>query len=197
MKRNRGLLLLLGGIVVVLIIYLFTTYNSLVRKEEDVKKYWGDLNTTYQRRNDLLPNLVSVVRSASNYEKNTLEEVARARAKASQLSFSGDVNFQDFQQLEQAQGELANSVNRTLAVAENYPDLKATKNFLYLQTQLVGTERRIKIARKDFNTAVADYNNSVRRFPSNLAAGMFGFRAKEGFTSATGADTAPEINFKR
>ncbi|HEY0678748.1 MAG TPA: LemA family protein [Chitinophagaceae bacterium] len=197
MKRSRGLLLLLGGIVVILIIYILTTYNSFVKKEETVKQKWGDLNTTYQRRNDLVPNLVSVVKASSEYEKNVLTQVAEARAKASQLSFSGEVNFQDFQQLEQAQGEVANSVNRTIALVENYPDLKATKNFLYLQVQLEGTERRIKVARKDFNTAVADYNNSVRRFPSNMVAGLMGFRSREGFTATAGADTAPEINFKR
>jgi LemA protein len=197
MKRSRGLLFLLGGIVVVLVIYLLTTYNSLVRKEENVKRYWGDLNTTYQRRNDLVPNLVSVVKSAAQYETAVFEQVATARAKAANISVSGDVNYQAFQQLEQAQGEVATSVNRALAVAENYPDLKATKNFSGLQTQLEGTERRIKIARNDFNAAVADYNTSVRRFPSNLAAGLFGFRAKEGFEAAAGASQAPEITFKR
>jgi LemA protein len=197
MKKSRGLLFLLAGIVLVIGIYLFTTYNSLVKKEEAVKRDFGNLNTTYQRRSDLIPSLVAVVKGASQYEKNVLTQVATARARASNLSFSGNVSFQDYQQLEQAQGEMANSVNQALAVVENYPDLKGTKNFLYLQSQLEGTERRIKVARKDFNASVANYNNSVRRFPGNLAAGIFGFRQREGFHASAGADRAPEINFKR
>ena len=197
MKRSRGLLLVLGGLVVICIIYLFTAYNSFVKKEENVKKFWGDLNTTYQRRNDLIPSIVAVVKGASEYEKNVMIQVAEARAKAAKLSFSGDINAQAYQQLEQAQGEVANSVNRALATVENFPDLKATKNFSALQSQLEGTERRIKLARKDFNGAVAEYNNAVRQFPGNVAAGILGFRRKEGFEAAAGAQQAPEINFKK
>jgi LemA protein len=197
MKRNRGLLLGLGAVILVLIIFVASTYNSLVKQEEDVKKYWGDLNTTYQRRNDLVPSLVAVVKASSQYEKNVLTSVAKARAKAGQVSVSGNISFQDYQQLEQAQGEVATSVNRALATVENYPDLKATQNFLALQTQLEGTERRIKIARNDFNKAVATYNNKARRFPSNVVAGMLGFRPREGFTADAGASQAPEINFKK
>lgn len=197
MKRNRGLLLVLAAVAVLLGIFVLTTYNSLVKKQENVKRYWSDLNTTYQRRNDLIPSLVAVVKGASEYEKTVMTQVAEARAKASQMSFSGDVNFQDYQQLEQAQGEVATSVNRAIAVVENYPDLKATQNFSALQSQLEGTERRIKVARVDFNTAVADYNNSVRKFPGNLVAGLLGFRMKEGFEASAGAQQAPEINFKK
>lgn len=197
MKKSRGLLLLLGAIAVIVIIYVFTTYNSLVKKDENVKRDWGNLNTAYQRRNDLIPSIVSVVRGASEYEKNVMIQVAEARAKAANVSFSGDVNLQAYQQLEQTQGELANSVNQALATVENYPDLKATQNFSALQSQLEGTERRIKIARNDFNGSVAVYNNSVRRFPANIVAGMLGFRVKEGFEAAAGAQKAPEINFKK
>lgn len=195
MKRNRGLLLGLGALVLLCIIFVVSSYNGLVKQEEDVKKYWGDLNTTYQRRNDLVPSLVAVVKASSEYEKNVLTQVAEARAKAAKVTTSGNISFQDYQQLEQAQGEMANSVNRALAVVENYPDLKATQNFLALQTQLEGTERRIKIARNDFNAAVATYNNKVRRFPTNIAAGILGFRPKEGFTANAGASQAPEIKF--
>lgn len=194
MKR-RGLLI--GGIIVAaVLVFLFTTYNSLVKKEEDVKKFWGDLNTTYQRRNDLVPGLVAVVKASSEYEKNVLEQTTAARARASQVVYSGNVSYGDYQQLEQSQGEVATSVNRLLAVVENYPDLKATKNFLYLQSQLEGTERRIKVARKDFNGSVATYNNAVRRFPGNMVAGLLGFRPKEGFTADAGAGQSPEVNFK-
>ncbi|MGB8194963.1 MAG: LemA family protein [Chitinophagaceae bacterium] len=197
MKRNRGLLLLLGGIVVIIVIFLLTTYNSLVGQEENVKRYWGDLNTTYQRRNDLVPSLVAVVKANSDYEKKVLTQVAEARAKAAQLNISGGVNLQNYQQLEAAQGEVTTSMNRAIAVVESYPDLKGTQAFSNLQSQLEGTERRIKLARKDFNGAVATYNQKVRSFPSNLAAGLFGFRAKEGFEAVAGAQQAPEINFKK
>lgn len=196
MKRNTWLFIL-GGIVVILVIYLLTTYNGLVNSDENVKRYWGDLQTTYQRRTDLIPNLVSVVKATSEFEKGVMVKVAEARAKAANVSVSADVNFQNFQQIEAVQGELASSVNQAIAVAENYPNLKATKSFSALQSQLEGTERRIKVARKDFNTAVADYNTRVRKFPSNIAAGLFGFRSKEGFTADAGADRAPEIIFKK
>lgn len=197
MKRNRGLLFLLAGIVLVIGIFLFTTYNSLVKKEESVKRDWGNLNTTYQRRTDLIPSLVAVVKGASEYEKNVLTQVTEARAKATNLSFSGTGNFQDYQQQEQAQANLATSVNRAIVVMENYPTIKGTKNFSLLQSQLEGTERRIKVARKDFNASVAEYNNSVRQFPGNIAAGMFGFKPRDGFQADAGADNAPEINFKQ
>lgn len=197
MKRNRGLLFLVAGIVLVIGILLFTTYNSLVKKEESVKRYWGDLNTTYQRRTDLVPSLVSVVKGASDYEKNVLTQVTEARAQASNLSFSGNGNFQDYQQQEQAQAKLATSVNRAIVVVENYPNIKGTKNFSLLQSQLEGTERRIKVARHDFNASVAEYNQGVRSFPGNLFAGMFGFKPREGFQANTGAEQAPEINFKK
>jgi LemA protein len=195
MKRNRGLLIGIGAVILVLVIFVATTYNSLVKHEEDVKRDWGNLNTTYQRRNDLVPSLVAVVKASSEYEKNVLTQVAEARAKAARVNVSGNISFQDYQQIEQAQGEVANSVNRALAVVENYPDLKATQNFLALQTQLEGTERRIKTARNDFNKAVATYNQKVRRFPTNIAAGILGFRPREGFTADAGASQAPEIKF--
>jgi LemA protein len=194
MKRNRWLIIL-GVIIVVIIIYLLTAYNSLINADENVKRYFADLQATYQRRNDLVPNLVSVVKGAANFETTTFEQVAAARARAASVTVSGEVNFQAFQQLEQVQGELANSVNRALGTVENYPNLKAQKNFAALQQQLASTERRIKFARKDFNEAVATYNRKVRSFPSNIAAGLFGFRAKEGFAASAGADQAPEIKF--
>ncbi len=194
MKRYRWLVVL-GIIVVIIIIYLLTAYNSLVNTDENTKKYFADLHATYQRRNDLVPNLVSIVKAASNFEQTTFEQVAAARAKAASISIAAEPNYEAFQQLEVAQGDLANSVNRALGTVENYPNLKALKNFSALQSQLEGTERRIKVARKDFNDAVATYNNKVRRFPSSIAASLFGFKAKEGFTASTGASQAPEIKF--
>ena len=194
MKRYRWLVIL-GVIIVVIIIYLLTAYNSLVNSEEHVKRNFADLHATYQRRTDLIPNLVAVVQSAATYEQTTFKEVAAARAKAASMTIPAEVNPEAFQQLEEVQGELANSVNRALGTVENYPNLKATKNFSALQSQLEGTERRIKVARKDFNDAVATYNNKVRRFPSSIAAGLFGFRSKEGFSASAGASQAPEIKF--
>ena len=194
MKRNAWLAIL-GVIIVFIIIYLFTAYNTLVSSDENVKKFWADLQTTYQRRNDLIPSLVAVVKGAASFETTTFEQVAAARAKAANISISGEVNFQAFQQLEAVQGELASSVNRALGTVENYPNLKATQNFAALQSQLEGTERRIKVARKDFNESVQGYNNKVRRFPSSIAASLFGFRAKEGFSADPGASQAPEIKF--
>ena len=194
MKRNRWLIILVV-IVVFIIIYLLTAYNSLVKSDESVKRYFADLHATYQRRNDLIPNLVSVVKASAQFDSSTFVQVAAARAKAASFTVSGEVNFQAFQQLEAVQGELANSVNRALGTVENYPNLRAQKNFAALQEQLASTERRIKFARKDFNEAVATYNRKVRSFPSNIAAGLFGFRAKEGFAASAGADQAPEIKF--
>jgi LemA protein len=196
MKSRKGLFIFLG-ILAVILIYIYTVYNSLVTKEEKVKQRWGDLNNTYQRRTDLLPGLVATVKGASDYEKQVLQEVTEARAKASQVTYSGNVTQQDYQKLEQTQGEITNAFNRTLAVVENYPDIKATQNYLYLQTQLEGTERRVKVARVDFNESVAEYNKAVRRFPNNLVAGLLGFKVKEGFNAAAGAQNAPEINFKK
>lgn len=194
MKRNRWLLVL-GVIVILIIVYLANSYNSLVRADENVKRNWANLHATYQRRTDLIPSLVATVKAAANYEQTVMEQVATARARAAQVSVAGELNFQNFQQLEEVQGELANTVNRALATVENYPNLKATQNFSALQSQLEGTERRIKVARNDFNGAVATYNNKVRRFPSNIAANLFGFRPKEGFTATAGAQQAPEIKF--
>jgi LemA protein len=196
MKSKKGLFIFLGVLAVILI-FIYTSYNSMVTKEEKVKQHWGDLNNTYQRRTDLLPGLVATVKGASDYEKQVLQEVTEARAKASQVTYSGTANYQDYQKLEQTQGEIVNAFNRTLAVVENYPDLKSTQNFLYLQTQLVGTERRIKVARVNFNESVAVYNKAVRKFPNNIVAGLLGFKAKEGFTADAGAEKAPEINLKK
>jgi len=197
MKKSRGLLILLAAIVVILIIFLAVNYNSFVTKQENVQNKWANLQATYQRRADLVPSLAATVQGASDYEKGVLVEVTEARNKASQIVYSGNVTFQDYQQLEQAQGEMVNAANKLIAVAENYPNLKATENYRYLQTQLEGTERRIKFARAEFNASVADYNNKVRRFPSNLAAKMFGFGVREGFAAQEGSERAPEINFKK
>jgi LemA protein len=183
------LILLVAGI------YVMSAYNNLVSQDESVKKYFAELQATYQRRLDLLPNLVNVVKANSDYEKTVLQQVAEARALAMQvtgqpLPASGDVSA-----LEKAQTEVANAANRLIAVMENYPDIKATEAFSKLQTQMEGTERRIKVARNDLNAAVKDYNQKVRSVPANLVAGIFGFKAKEGFQADPGSAQPPEIKF--
>lgn len=176
-------------------IWLIFTYNKLVVQEESVSKYIAELQATYQRRLDLLPNLVSVVKANSEFEKTVLQQVTEARALAAQVSSSNITDAEGFKQMEGTQGQLAVAANRLLAVIENYPELRATDAYVKLQTQIEGSERRIKIARNDFNGAVKSYNQEVRSFPTNVAAGLFGFKVKEGFTADAGAAQPPEIKF--
>ena len=194
-QRNRLWIIVLV-IVAILGIYVGVSYNGLVKQDENVKLNWGNLQSAYQRRLDLTPNLVSVVKASSDYERQTLEQVTAARAKALEVSVSATgLSPENYSRQEQAQGEVVNSINRVIAVIEKYPDLKSTKAFLYLQSQLEGTERRIKVSRSDFNGAVANYNKKVRGFPGSIVASVFGFRPKEGFTAEAGAETAPEVKF--
>jgi LemA protein len=193
-SRRTGLILVI--LLLIVAAFFATNYNSLVKKEEQVKLKWSDLQSAYQRRGDLVPNLVSVVKSSSDYEKQTLQQLAEARAKAAQVTVSAtEPNNNNYTNQEKTQAEVANSVNRIIAVVENYPDLKGTKNFLYLQSQLEGTERRIKVARNDFNAAVADYNQKVRSFPASIVAKVMGYKPKEGFSAEPGSDQSPEIKF--
>jgi LemA protein len=188
----------LGLIVVFIIaaaIYVMSAFNGLVGKDELVKMKFSELQATYQRRLDLLPNLVNVVQANAEFEQTVLQQVTEARALAMQVTQTSIPQGGDFAKLEAAQGALATATNRLLAVVEKYPNLKTTDAFLKLQTQIEGTERRIKVARKDFNTAVQAYNQSVRSVPTNLVAGMFGFAQKEGFQADAGASQPPEIKF--
>jgi LemA protein len=194
--RSNKYWFILALILVVLVSYTGFTYNNLVKSDEGVKKTWSDLQSAYQRRIDLVPSLVSVVKGSSGFEMKTLEDLMNARSKAQQIIISSNTaDYQSYQHVETAQGEVAQSVNRVIAIAEKYPDLKSTKNYLYLQAQLEGTERRIKVSRNDFNSFVADYNKKVRQFPSSLVAGIFGFKLKEGFSSDMNAQNPPEVKF--
>lgn len=185
-----------GGILVLLGVFVMVTYNGLVKKEEKVKQQWSEVNNSYQRRLDLVPNLVNVVKGQADFEKGTLEKIAEARAKASNaITTTGEPTAENINATDNAQNELATAANRFIAVVERYPDLKGTEAFRGLQTQLEGTERRVKFARKDFNEAVQAYNSSVRSFPTNLVAGIFGFQSKTSFQSDAGADKAVEIKF--
>ncbi len=196
MTGKRLPVLIIAAILVIAGIYLATAYNTLVRKEEKIKLQWNEIQNVYQRRLDLVPSLVNTVKGLADFEQTTLENIAAARSKAAQVSISSsNPSAESFQQQQALQDNLASATNRLLISVEKYPALKGTAAFAGLQTQLEGTERRIKVARKDFNAAVADYNNTVRTFPSSIAAGLFSFKTKEGFEAVVNADKAIEIKF--
>jgi LemA protein len=174
-------------------------YNSLVTNDEVVKKAWNDLQSDYQRRADLIPNLVATVKGAANFEKETYTQVALARSGQLKQAVQVPVDSltpQKVQQIQAASTEAMNAARMAINIAvERYPDLKATTNFTGLQTQLEGTENRIKVARNDYNGAVQSWNTKVRKFPVNLFAGMMGFKPREGFTAAPGSERAPDVKF--
>jgi len=184
------------GAVAVVVIFFYATYNGFVNKEEGLKSAWSNVETQYQRRADLIPNLVSTVKGYAAHETQTLNEVTEARARATSINLSADdLTPERLAQFQRAQAEVRSALGRLIAVSESYPDLKANQNFLELQAQLEGTENRIAVARKDFNAAAQQYNVSVRRFPANLVARMFGFGQKPYFESAEGAAAAPQVTF--
>ncbi|MES1216213.1 MAG: LemA family protein [Bacteroidota bacterium] len=182
-----------GAILLILIIWIITSYNSLVKKQEKLKQQWSEVQNTYQRRLDLIPNLVNVVKGVSDFEKSTLEQIAEARSKALAGLSDNEISSTNYQKQQQLQDNLAASANRIIVLIEKYPTLKGTAAYSGLQTQLEGTERRIRVARNDFNEAVANYNKKVRSFPTNVVAGVFGFKEKEGFEAVAGSDKAVEI----
>src|ERR1700744_4775805 len=171
-------------------------YNNMVKLDETVKSQWGNVQSEYQRRSDLIPNLVNTVKGAANFEQQTLTAVVEARAKASQVKIDANNLTPDkIAEFQQAQGQVSSSLSRLLVTVEKYPDLTATQNFRDLQAQLEGTENRIKVARNDFNGVVQDYTSTIRRFPNNIFAGMFGFSTKGYFQSEPGSDKAPDVKF--
>ena len=178
-------ILLLGG----------CSYNSLVGSDENTNKAWANVETQYQRRADLVPNLVSTVKGAADFESSTLQAVVDARSRVGQISLKQAPTAEQMQAFQASQNELGGALSRLLVVAENYPQLQATKAFTDLQAQLEGTENRIAVARQDYNTAVADYNTLRRRFPTVLLAGAMGFDARSGFESAPGAQDVPKVDF--
>jgi LemA protein len=197
MKNKKYSGYILGGIVLLFAVFLMVSYNSLVQKDEKVKLQWNEVQNAYQRRLDLIPNLVSTVGGVAQYEQNVLEQITAARSKAvSSSATANNVSAEKFQEQTKAQDELAGAANRLLINVEKYPDIQGTKSFTTLQTQLERTELRIKIARKDFNEAVQAYNSSARNFPVKIAAALFGFKVRSGFSSDAGAEKATEINFK-
>ena len=177
------------GVVAVVAIFFYATYNGFVNREEGLKSAWSNVETQYQRRADLIPNLVNTVKGYAAHETQTLNEVTEARARATSINLSADdLTPERLAQFQRAQAEVRSALGRLIAVSESYPDLKANQNFLELQAQLEGTENRIAVARKQ-------YNVSVRRFPANLVARMFGFGQKPYFESAEGAAAAPQVTF--
>ena len=183
-------------IVVVLGMWMGSTYNKLVKAEEKVNSAWAQVENVYQRRADLIPNLVNTVKGAADFEQSTLTSVLEARAAATQVKISPEnLTAESLTQFEQAQGQVSSALGRLMVTVERYPDLKATQNFRDLQAQLEGTENRISVERKNFNEVVQVYNTRLRRFPTNLMAGMFGFEKKPYFAAQPGAETAPEVNF--
>ena len=171
-------------------------YNNLVSQDETVKKAWANVETDYQNRNDLVGNLVETVKGAANFERTTLTEVINARAKATSVNISADsLTPENIQKFQNAQSQLSGALSRLLVSVERYPELKANQNFLQLQGQLEGIENGIRNSRKTFNDAVNTYNVQVRRFPTNIFAGMFGFKQKQPFAAEEGAEKAPKVQF--
>jgi LemA protein len=197
MKGTRNLtLLIVLGLVLILGVWSCSGYNSLVKEDENVKKTWNNVQTEYQKRYDLVDNLVNTVKGAAKFEQETLTQVIQARSKASSINLTTDqLTPENIQKFDQAQSELSGSLSRLLVSVERYPELKATENFMKLQGQLEGIENDVRVSRTNFNESVNKYNTKVRSFPTNIFAGMFGFSAREGFKADQGAEKAPKVQF--
>ena len=189
-----------GGVLLLLAILVFwgiSTYNNLITLNESVNQSWSQVENQYQRRADLIPNLVNTVKGYANFEKNVLIDVTNARAKVSQMTVTKDIldDPAAFQKFQSVQGQLSGALSRLLVTVENYPDLKANENFLELQAQLEGTENRIAVERRKFNETVQSYNTSIKRFPNSVFAGFFNFKDKQYFKATTGSETPPKVQF--
>lgn len=194
MKKSTliGILFALG----VVVLWAISSYNGFVNSEETVNNEWANVEAAYQRRSDLIPNLVNTVKGYATHEKSTLEEVVSARSKATSVNLTvDDLTEENMKKFQKAQGELSSALGRLLAISENYPDLKASENFSELQAQLEGTENRINEARKKYNAAVKEYNVSIRQFPGTIVANVCGFTKKTEFAAAEGAENAPTVSF--
>ncbi len=193
MKKSTIIILAVVGIV---LIWAVVGYNGLVSADEAVNTAWSNVENQYQRRADLIPNLVSTVKGYAAHEQETLDAVIEARTRATQMTISAEeLTEEKLQEYQAAQGELGTALGRLLAITEAYPDLKANQNFLELQAQLEGTENRISVERRNFNDAAREYNTSIRSFPKNILAGMFGFETRPYFEAAEGAAEVPAVQF--
>ena len=201
MKKGTIILLVVLGVIVIGAFSIFSwyqnTYNNFVTMDEGVKSSWSQVENQYQRRYDLIPNLVNTVKGVADFEKETYTAVTEARAKVGQVNINpGDLgDAQKFQQFQEAQAGLSSSLSRLLVAVENYPQLKANENFLQLQAQLEGTENRISVERRKYNETVQLYNTAIKLFPASFVANMSGFTAKQYFEAAEGTETAPKVEF--
>jgi LemA protein len=196
MSKTLKTVLIIVGIVIVLAAMFVKPYNKMVQKDEECSKAWANVENAYQRRMDLIPNLVKTVQGAADYEKGTLTEVIEARSKATSVQVDpSNLTEESIAKFQAAQDQLSSALSRLMVVIERYPELQANQNFLELQAQLEGTENRIAVERGKFNETVNDYNSYIRRFPNNIIAGMFNFDKKGYFKAAEGADKAPDVEF--
>lgn len=198
MTKNKKPLILIGIVALIILIggWLMSGYNDMVELDENVNREWSQVENQYQRRLDLIPNLVNVVKGYASHEKETLEGVIEARAKATQTTIDpSNMTEEQFANFQKSQDGLSGALNRLMVVVEKYPELKATDNFKQLQAQLEGTENRITLARKDYNDAATIYNKEVRSFPNSMLAGIFGFSVRPQFKAQEGAESAPTVQF--
>lgn len=196
MKKSWIILIVVAVIIIGFIMSAIGSYNNMVTKDEGVTGQWAQVENVYQRRADLIPNLVNTVKGYAAHEKGTLEGVVNARAKATQTTIDpSKLNAESIAAFSKAQNGLSSALSKLMVVVERYPDLKANQNFLELQAQLEGTENRITVERKKFNDTAKDYNTYIRKFPKNLYAGMFGFEKKDYFEGQEGSEVAPTVEF--
>jgi LemA protein len=201
MMKKGCLIWLITGVFLLLVVLGIVSwgtkvYNNMVSLQEAVASQWGNVETQYQRRADLIPNFVNTVKGAAEFEQETLTRVIEARAKATQVTIDpANITAENMLQYQATQGELSSALSRLMVVVERYPDIKATQNFRDLQVELEGTENRISVERRKFNEVAQSFNTFIKRFPQNLLAGMFGFSAKPYFESMEGSDRAPQVQF--
>ena len=196
MKKGLTVIVIIAAIVLALFFWVKNSYNGLVKSDEQVKAAWSQVENVYQRRADLIPNLVATVKGYAAHESSTLESVVEARSKATQVTVDPDrLDAGEIARFQEAQGELTQALGRLVMLRESYPDLKANQNFMELQAQLEGTENRISTERMKFNETARSYNTMVRSFPKNIIASMFGFETKGYFEAAEGAESAPQVTF--
>lgn len=196
MKKTWIVIAIVAVVVISLFGWVKGVYNGMVEGEENVSKAWSQVENVYQRRADLIPNLVNTVKGYAAHESATLQGVVEARSKATQMTVNiDDLSAENIKKYQAAQGELQQAIGRMLMLTENYPDLKANENFRDLQAQLEGTENRITVERQKFNEVAKEYNTNIRKFPNNMLAGMFGFEKKGYFEAQAGAEKAPEVKF--
>lgn len=193
MKKSTIIII---AVIVLIIAVFFSMYNGLVKKQEAVESQWAQVENVYQRRADLIPNLVATVKGYAAHEEGTLTSVVEARSKATSITIDpSNITPEQLEQFQAAQDQLSGALNKLLAIQENYPDLKANENFLALQSQLEGSENRITVERQKFNERAKEYNQSIRMFPRNIIASMFGFEKIGYFKAAAGSDVAPKVEF--